>query len=167
MSAFERAVSFILAQEGGYVNDPSDSGGETNFGISKKSYPTLDIANLKQSDAIQIYRTDFWNICRCDEFPPRIAFALFDTAINMGIKTSIRMLQVAANAEPDGVPGPLTIKACHMNSDAILTRFLAQRAVRYANLIKENEKNGKFLYGWMVRLIKVTRYSLGLSDEIV
>src|SRR5690606_28008981 len=52
---FRRAVEVVLKHEGGYVNNPSDPGGETKYGISKRSYPELDIANLTQEDAIAIY----------------------------------------------------------------------------------------------------------------
>ena len=51
---FEEAVKSVLKHEGGYVNDPKDPGGETNFGISKRAFPDLDIKNLTEEDAIEI-----------------------------------------------------------------------------------------------------------------
>ena len=53
---FEDAFDRLISHEGGYVNDPLDPGGETKFGISKRSYPTLDIAALTREDARAIYR---------------------------------------------------------------------------------------------------------------
>jgi lysozyme family protein len=41
---FDEAFDKLIDHEGGYVNDPKDPGGETKFGISKRQYPTLDIA---------------------------------------------------------------------------------------------------------------------------
>lgn len=57
---FERAFSCVLQNEGVYVNDPSDSGGETKYGISKRSYPNLDIKNLTLEEAKKIYFCDYW-----------------------------------------------------------------------------------------------------------
>jgi lysozyme family protein len=57
---FTASVEDVLKWEGGYVNDPDDPGGETNFGISKRSYPTLDIKGLTRDGAIAIYYRDWW-----------------------------------------------------------------------------------------------------------
>ncbi len=84
MSTFDTAVTAVLSYEGGYVNDPNDPGGETNWRISKRAYPNLDIKNLTRDQAIQIYRRDYWDSLECDRFPPLIAIALFDAAVNQG-----------------------------------------------------------------------------------
>jgi len=58
---FKKAVSDLIDNwEGGYVNDPHDAGGETNMGISKRSYPDVDIRHLTREDAEEIYYRDFW-----------------------------------------------------------------------------------------------------------
>ena len=54
---FTEAVSVVFKHEGGYVNDRNDPGGETNMGISKRAYPDLDIKNLTQDDAAEIFTT--------------------------------------------------------------------------------------------------------------
>ena len=53
---FETAIAFVLNEEGGYSNDPRDPGGETNFGISKRAHPQVDIKNLTLEEAESIYR---------------------------------------------------------------------------------------------------------------
>ncbi len=60
MITFDDAFTRLLGNEGGYVNDPRDPGGETNWGISKRSYPTVDIKNLTRTQAEDIYMHDFW-----------------------------------------------------------------------------------------------------------
>ena len=57
---FFEIVNHTLEEEGGYVNDSTDKGGETNFGISKRAYPDVDIFNLKEDEAIDIYWDDYW-----------------------------------------------------------------------------------------------------------
>ena len=59
--AFAKAIAFTLQREGGHVNDPDDPGGETNFGLSKRAYPYLDIAGLTLDQATHIYRRDYWD----------------------------------------------------------------------------------------------------------
>ena len=59
-SSFDLAIPIVLENEGGYVNDPADPGGETKYGISKRSYPALDIKNLTVEQATAIYLRDFW-----------------------------------------------------------------------------------------------------------
>lgn len=51
----------LLVVEGGYVNDPNDPGGETKYGISKRSYPRVDIKNLTEDDARKIFIEDYFN----------------------------------------------------------------------------------------------------------
>src|SRR5690606_8388459 len=83
-SDFDQAVEFVLQVEGGYSNHPKDRGGETRWGISKASFPDLDIKNLTVSQAKEIYRQHYWNRCRCDEVAPPINAVLFDAAVNHG-----------------------------------------------------------------------------------
>ncbi len=60
MADFRVSIQKTLVNEGGCVNDPVDPGGETNMGISKRQYPNLDIKNLTQEQAIEIYKEGYW-----------------------------------------------------------------------------------------------------------
>lgn len=92
MTLWERAIDQLLLAEGGYVNDPKDPGGETKFGISKRSYPHLDIAGLTREEAIQIYRRDYW-----DPIPAYLSdgmrWMVFDSAVNHGLPTALGWLK--------------------------------------------------------------------------
>lgn len=83
--SFERALEETLRWEGGYANDLNDPGGETNRGISKRSYPQLDIKNLGLEETIEIYRRDFWNAIEGDALSPALASVAFDCAVNHGV----------------------------------------------------------------------------------
>jgi lysozyme family protein len=61
MSKFDEIIEVVLEHEGGYVNDPKDPGGETNFGIAKRSNPDVDIKNLTKAEASLIYKTKYWD----------------------------------------------------------------------------------------------------------
>jgi lysozyme family protein len=111
MSNFDTCFAALIGNEGGYVNDPRDPGGETNWGISKRSYPLLDIKALTQADAKVIYKRDYWDRAQCDRLPQGVAFEVFDAAVNSGIGQAIRFLQRAAGVADDGQVGPMTLAA--------------------------------------------------------
>lgn len=133
--AFQTAVTRVLAAEGGYVNDPNDPGGETNFGISKRSYPGEDIAGMTSERATEIYYRDYWQAVRGDELPFPIALVLFDCAVNQGVKTSIRFLQSALKLTEDGVIGTQTLEAASQgDAKGLAGRFLRRRVIGYSTL---------------------------------
>jgi len=80
----------------------------TKYSISAASYPTLDIKNLRLEEAQAIYEKDFWKAAGCADLPPRLAFAVFDTAVNNGVMRATRFLQLAVGAAEDGIYGPAT-----------------------------------------------------------
>ena len=126
---FDQVFDKLISHEGGYVNDPHDPGGETKFGISKRSYPHLDIHSLTLADAKTIYRRDFWDRAQCDKLHPDLAFDLFDGAVNSGIGQAIRWLQRAVGVADDGVVGPLTLASINRENDtsAIRARYNGHR----------------------------------------
>src|SRR5258708_28180552 len=81
---FVQAVTRLLANQGGHAKLLGDPGGETNFGISHRAYPSIEIATLTRDGAIAIYFRDFWKAGRYGELPDSIAIKLFDLSINMG-----------------------------------------------------------------------------------
>ena len=125
---FDQAFEKVIGHEGGYVNDKRDPGGETKYGISKRAFPFLDIKNLTLEHAKEIYRQDYWNRLKLDQFPECIRFDLFDAAVNSGVKSAAKMLQKACEVIPDGVIGPQTITAANsMDPEQLDSRLSGQR----------------------------------------
>jgi len=123
---FDEAFSRLIGHEGGYVNDPRDPGGETKFGISKRSYPDVNIATLTVDAAKAIYYRDFWK--PLGDAHPAIKFQTFDFAVNSGINTAIRKLQAAIGVADDGHWGPLSAAALNaMDVSDVIMRFVAER----------------------------------------
>ena len=100
MNDFDACIAFVLTQEGGYVNDPNDPGGETKFGISKRAYPDEDIANLTIDRAKELYRRDYWDALGLDSRPYGEALAILDTAVNCGISRA-KVFMATARPGPD------------------------------------------------------------------
>lgn len=132
---FDDAFVTLIGHEGGYVNHPNDPGGETNFGISKRSYPGEDIKNMTLARAKEIYRRDFWGPAGCDAVPGPIKLDLFDMAVNSGVRQAIKTLQKAAKADQDGILGPKTLMAVQsMNQWHLISRFNGFRLDYMASL---------------------------------
>ena len=160
-SSFELAVARVLDSEGGYVDHPDDPGGETKYGISKRSYPDLDIRRLSRQQAIDIYRADFWEKCRGDELPGPLGFVVFDGAVNHGVSRSIKCLQHAVGGTADGVIGPMTMAATTgADTGNLITEVLARRAVFYTDLVAKRPQSRVFLNGWMRRLFTVQQHAI-------
>jgi lysozyme family protein len=117
---FDEAFELLIGHEGGYTTGKGDPGGETRYGVSKRSYPQEDIKNLTLERAKAIYLHDFWKPAGCEAVPEAVRFDLFDTAVNSGVKTAIRCLQEAAGVPVDGYLGPKTINALESLSGASL-----------------------------------------------
>src|SRR5690606_31556608 len=107
------------------------------WGISKRSYPALDIKRLTRAQAVEIYRRDFWLAQQCDKLPPAIAFQLLDAGVNHGRGNAIRWLQAAVGVTQDGAIGPVTLAAvrrapCGHQRRAAAVQRLAPRVLRLA-----------------------------------
>lgn len=132
---FDRCFEKLIGHEGGYVNNPADPGGETKFGISRRTYPAENIAALTLARAKEIYARDFWGPAGCDAVPEPVKFDLFDMAVNSGVHMAIRTLQKAVGTHEDGLLGSATLQAVQAASpDRVLMRFNAGRLLFMTNL---------------------------------
>lgn len=156
---FQHALNWILAAEGGYVHDPDDAGGETHFGISKRSYPALNIKTLTRAQAVDIYRKDFWRRYRLDELPLPVALVVFDTAVNSGAYYATVFLQQAVGARADGILGDKTIVATLARDPRwIVSEYLGRRALYCHDIVLANSSQARFLRGWFNRLFDLQTY---------
>jgi lysozyme family protein len=99
---FDTAIERVLSHEGHYVNDPRDPGGETKFGISKRTYPGEDIRNLTRDRAKFLYHRDFWEPVVKTIADGALRFQMMDAAVNHGMDNAVRFLQRAAGVADDG-----------------------------------------------------------------
>lgn len=156
MSMFLDLIDRVLSHEGGYVNLAADPGGETKFGISKRSYPSIDIKGLTREGAIAIYDRDFWQRVQGDKLPRPFAFQALDAAVNHGIGNAVRWMQRAAGVADDGHIGPLTMAAIGRAEPAdLVLRFNAERLEFYAKLGTFDT----FGRGWTRRVAGNLRYA--------
>ena len=157
LTKFDDIIEVVLHHEGGYVNDPKDPGGETNFGIAKRSHPDVDIKNLTKDGAKEIYKEVYWDGNKVESLSEELRHIYFDMWVNQGRGRAVKILQQAANAKGaglkvDGGMGPKTIAAM----DGVeLQRVRAYRVKYYADLVTRKPDLEKFYFGWFRRALEV------------
>lgn len=162
MDNFANCFAFTLGAEGGYSNNPGDPGnwtggavghGEvrgTKYGISASAYPALDIANLTEAQAEEIYRRDYWASLHGDELPLPVALVAFDAAVNAGPRRAVVWLQQACGQPADGVLGPATFAALTRADPVAIAREALVRRLEFSTHLATWPNFG---LGWSRRII--------------
>ncbi len=140
--SFDEIIDITLHHEGGYVHDPKDLGGETNFGIAKRFYPK-----------------DYWDKNRVEELPEELRHIFFDMCVNQGRGTAVKILQRACVAKGadiaiDGGMGPGTMGAIETYKPS-LERVRCYRLKHYYDLVNKKPEQERFLFGWFKRALSV------------
>lgn len=168
----------VLRSEGGYVNDPRDAGGETNWGITLRTARANGyngpMRDMPRETALAIYRRQYVDAPGFDRVAlvsQKIAAELVDTGVNMGPKVASIFLQRALNGlnrqakdyadvAVDGVIGSQTITALRAfiarrsaeGEQRLLLLLNALQGERYLSLAEGRAANETFLYGWLGRV---------------
>jgi lysozyme family protein len=158
MADFQKAIVKTLAKEGGsrFTDDPNDRGGATKYGISQRAYPDLNIRNLTEQQARDIYKRDYWDRVLGDDILSQvIAENLFDTAVNIGVKTASRLAQLTLDIEPaDGVIGTSSLATINTADERVFVLgFTVAKIARYADICNQDRSQQKYLLGWINRAL--------------
>ncbi len=168
---FLRSIPIILRNEGGWVNDPSDPGGVTKYGISLRFLKAtgdlnfdldgdgdidyFDIKALAIKNAEDAYYIYFWLPLKLDQLKnDELALQVFDFAINAGKRTAILALQLVSGCKQDGLIGHQTIDAANTFIDNIAERYKKERVFYYKDLALKKPAFTKYLKGWLNRVEK-------------
>lgn len=154
MKRFERFVDIVIRNEGGYVFDKADPGGETKYGISKRAFPKEDIKNLTIERAKQLYLTHYYRPCKIDLIRNELlAIHVFDFAVNAGVGRAAKTLQKLIGIDQDGIIGRKTLERLNMITIYDLPgAYINARIAYYRGL-----KNPRFEKGWIARVEKTTK----------
>jgi lysozyme family protein len=162
---FDRCLGAVLRFEGGYCDNPLDAGGPTNLGVTigvlsqalGRAATVEEVRALTPAGAAPIYREHYWRLAGCDRLPAGLDLLLFDTAVNMGPETAVRMLQGALGARADGEIGARTLAAAHAaRPHPVIARVAQLRGERYRALAGFPA----FGRGWLKRLETVRGMAL-------
>ncbi len=163
---FRQIFDRLIGHEGGYVNDPQDPGGETNWGITKRTAVANGyisaMKNMTREQAFNIYQKAFWQRYNCEKLTSSIAYQFFDAVVNHGSGNASRMLQRAANVADDGIIGAISIQAIRSMAESdLLMRFNAERLKFYTKL-SHFPRYGK---GWVNRVAANLEYA-AVDNEV-
>lgn len=154
------SIKRVLEHEGGYVNHPSDPGGETNFGITiavaRANGYAGSMRGMPKATAEAIYKKMYWDTVKGDQLPPALAFQVFDAGVNHGINRAAQWLQKCVGVTQDGKIGPATLAAVASQSAARTTfAFLSLRTQFYTDL----STFSTFGKGWTRRIASNLTYA--------
>lgn len=162
--SFETAYDRMIRQEGGYklTDIKNDRGGQTYAGIARKLHPhwigwtDIDDGRIPATDLVRgFYRQQFWQPIKGDKLPPEIADSMFNFGVNAGVKTAIKLAQIAVGAQPDGDIGQKTISALQsIEPEKFRLRYALAKTKRYAEIVNRDRSQGKFLLGWINRTLE-------------
>ena len=174
LETFDEIIEVVLEHEGGYVDDPDDRGGATNWGVTQAVYENFvgykcdkeEIKNMDEETAKEIYYEKFWKPSRADKLPAEVRETYFDMVVNHGQGGAVKILQQACNnkrkpenyIDVDGGIGPNTIRAAKNLKNWELQ---VERSGYYWNLVFKGSKytqrtsQVKFIRGWIRRCFKL------------
>ena len=173
----EKAISFILTHEGGYVDHPSDPGGATNKGITIATFRKYikpggtkeDLRKLTTDQAIVVYKRQYWDRVMGDSLPSGVDYAVADFAVNSGPSRAAKYLQAIVGVSQDGRIGPATLAAVAGYGDAAVIKQLCDNRLAYMKRIR-HRKTKELLWktfggGWQRRVDDVRSVSLGWASR--
>ncbi len=161
---FQKSLHFTFTHEGGTNYHVNDRGGLTNWGISEKQYPDMDIANLGMRAAVELYERDYWNPCNCESMAEPLSVTIFDSAVNCGVHSAGVWLQKSINQlcpglVVDGIIGSKTIQEANRAGPYDLAgKVAAHRLRRYTKLIGRDPAQRVFIIGWVNRVSDLLLY---------
>lgn len=180
MAKLEIAEEKTLKWEGGYCNIKGDKGGETIFGIARAMHPNLKLwnyldnykkalepfnkskykdleklckGNIQFSEEMQsFYREEFWDKIKGDRIENQeSANAIYDFAVNAGVKRAVMEVQKTLNIAQDGIMGDKTLTALNKAGSEFVKPYCDNR-IEFLKRIAKRGNNHKFLEGWLNRV---------------
>ncbi len=162
---FETCLDFVLKAEGGYTNDPADSGGPTKLGIIQTEYdlyretaklPKQSVKLITHGEAKDIYASKYWYAAHCNGLPVGLDLVQFDTAVNMGVGTAIKLLCRTLKVKETTQFTPELSNAIHKlgttELNVVIKGYLAARTRWYYAIVLRHPKDHEFIKGWLNRI---------------
>lgn len=173
-SVFIKALNEVLLSEGGYVNDPRDKGGATNKGITQVVYDSFrlskelskrSVKEIASEEVTELYYNRYWLPSGCHQMPAKLAFVVFDTAVNMGIGKPIDYFQELIYTKEKRwgakLANDLKYYLSKHSEDTLVKAFLERRKTSYRRYATGNQK--VILQGWLNRVASVETFIKDLA----
>ena len=170
MSRFNISLQRILKHEGGFVNDPLDSGGITNLGVTKRVWEEFvghpvseaDMRNLTVEKVSRLYKQRYWDRVQADKLPKGVDYVVFDFAINAGVGRAIKTLQSTVGSTPDGIIGNQTLARINaMDAKELVQQYSDARVDFYQGIVARKPDQVRFIRGWLNRVEDARKSGIG------
>lgn len=152
---FDQAFDKLLGHEGGYSNHPSDPGGETMWGVTKRVALEAgyrgEMRDLPKAYAMAIYRDRYWDSLQLDMLPADARFAVFDAAVNSGATQAVKWLQRALGVTDDGIIGKVTLVAAKNVPGSVIAARINGHRLQFMSSLSTWPAFGR---GWANRIAK-------------
>ena len=160
MADYRILKPFILKWEGGFVNDPNDSGGATNKGVTLATYrrykgASASVADLKaitDEDWTAIFKVTYWDKCRADEINSQAVANLIVDWYWMSGTNAIKYVQRLIGTAEDGIVGKQTLAKLNAKGDGLAPHIYDYRKDFYHRIVANRPTQKRFLRGWLNRL---------------
>jgi len=163
---FERAFEFVLAREGGFVDDPDDRGGRTNFGVTQGTYDAFrtargwaaeDVKDISEAEVRTIYFEGYYSKGKADLMVWPLCLVHFDACVNHGVDRANRLLQAAIGGiSVDGVIGSQTLGELRRIKEGLGAHSLCHdyiwKRLHLYRLLSKKPGQLKFLPNWLTRM---------------
>lgn len=171
---FQDCLNYLLEEEGGWSNHPSDRGGATFNGVTQGTYddwrtrikklPKQSVRNAKADEIKELYEVMYWRAASCDTLPSPFNYLTFDAAVNSGPGRAVQWLQAGLGVSVDGKVGPQTraaaVQASESGEAGKVLAVVQARSDFLAELVKSKESQEDFLKGWWRRTLRVLTRAL-------
>ena len=165
---FKECLDLVLKSEGGWVNHPSDPGGETNLGVTKRvweewvGHPLESLKKLTKDDVAPLYEQKYWRPCYGEVLPRGLDFIVFSMGVNAGPGRAVKLLQQSVGCLPDGVIGPTTRGLIRDSNITTLIAKFSETRREYYRALKTFPIFGK---GWLNRVDKEELEALNMAKH--
>jgi len=167
---FKDSLERVLVHEGGWADHPEDPGGATMKGVTLAVFRRYygadkskqDLRKISNRRLAHIYRSGYWDKCKCDELPSGVDYAVFDSAVNSGPARGIKWLQGAVGAAQDGSIGPTTLAKVAKRDPAEIVDKLLDRRLRFLQGLRIWPTFGR---GWRRRVEGVRETALAMAGN--
>ncbi|MEI2387627.1 glycoside hydrolase family 108 protein [Breoghania sp. JC706] len=155
---YRQCLEWVLAYEGGYIDHPKDPGGATNRGVTQRVYTayrkrlglsTQSVRHITADEVASIYRSQYWDAIRGDGLPAGVEFAVFDFAVNSGVRRAVKALQRALGIRADGIIGNITLAAARAADPESLITAVCKRRMSFLHRLSTFATFGR---GWTHRV---------------
>lgn len=162
---WQDALKHVLISEGGYVNHPSDPGGITNLGVTKRVWEEwvkrpvdeAEMRGLTPEMVAPLYAEKYWQRVKGDDLPAGIDYCVFDASINSGVGRASKWLQECVGVQADGVIGPMTLRTVQAMVPSDLVNLFCDKRLAFLKELKTWDVFGK---GWERRVEDVRSHAL-------